>query len=52
MKFRKLIIRQNDNKQEVQYQDLQGNTYNTLQKEDLYDILEQLKFNHDFSLPD
>jgi hypothetical protein len=52
MKFRKLIIRQSDNKPHIVYKDIQGNTYNTFQKDDLYPILEQLKFNQDFSLPD
>ena len=52
MKFRKLIIRRSDNKPDIVYQDVQGNTYNTFQKDDLYPILEKLKFNQDFSLPD
>ena len=52
MKFRKLIIRRSDNKPDIVYQDVQGNIYNTLQKDDLYPILEKLKFNQDFSLPD
>jgi len=52
MTFKKIIIAADDNNQSEQYQDDKGNIYNVINENDFNCILEKLKFNDDYSLPD
>ena len=52
MKFKKIVIRKTDNKQDVHYEDERGIIYKELNDDDFNVILEKLKFNNDFALPD
>ena len=52
MKFKKIVIRKTDNKQDVRYEDDRGIIYKELNDDDFNALLEKLKFNNDFALPD
>lgn len=52
MKFKKIVIRKTDNKQDVLYEDDRGIIYKELNDDDFNALLEKLKFNNDFALPD
>jgi hypothetical protein len=52
MKFKKIVIRKTDNKQDIHYEDERGIIYKELNDDDFNAILEKLKFNNDFALPD
>ena len=52
MKFKKIVIRKMDNKQDVHYEDERGIIYKQLNDNDFNSLLEKLKFNNDFALQD
>lgn len=52
MKFKKIVIRKLDNKQDIHYEDEKGVIYKELNDNDFNSLLEKLKFNNDFALPD
>jgi hypothetical protein len=52
MNFKKIILRQDDNKQFVQYEDPAGIVYKELTDDDFNALFEKLKFNDEYSLPD
>ena len=52
MKFKKIVIRKSDNKQDVHYEDERGIIYKELNDDDFHSLLEKLKLNDDFALPD
>jgi len=52
MKFKKIVLRKNDNNHIVQYQDERGIVYKEIDENDFNALLEKLKFNNDFALPD
>jgi len=52
MKFKKREIRTPENKHEHLYEDEHGKIYKELTDVDFHELLEKLKFNDDFALPD
>ncbi|ADX06675.1 hypothetical protein 162309595 [Organic Lake phycodnavirus] len=52
MNFKKIILRQNDNKQYVQYEDPNGIVYRELNDDDFNALLEKINFHDEFALPD
>lgn len=52
MNFKKIILRQEDNKQFVQYEDPAGIVYKELNDNDFNALFEKLKFHDETSLPD
>lgn len=53
MKFKKIVLRKtSDDTQDVLYEDNRGKIYKELTNSDFNQLLEKLKFNNDFALPD
>lgn len=53
MKFKKIVLRKtSDDTQDVLYEDNRGKIYKELTNADFNELLEKLKFNNDFALPD
>jgi hypothetical protein len=52
MTLKKIILRQKDNKQYIHYEDPDGIVYKELSDDDFNALLEKLKFDDDFALPD
>ena len=53
MKFKKIVLRRtSDQPAEIMYEDNRGKKYKELTNDDFNHLLEKLKFNNDFALPD